>query len=320
MPRTETNRSGEMQTFVEVVERGGFAAAARALCLTPSAVSKLVTRLEARLGARLLHRSTRKLQLTPEGRQFHERSMRVLADMDEAERGVAAAALPRGRVALNASVSFGHLVLLPLVPRLLARHPQITLDISLTDQVVDLLEERTDIAIRWGALPASDLVARRLGHTGQAIVGSPDYLARHGMPRSVEDLLAHNRLGTNYRRRAPDWPLRVTGRAVDVPITGNVRAADGETLRRLALAGVGLARLSRYHIACDLAAGRLVPVLEKLNPGELEPIHAVYLGRPGHLPARMRAVLDFLATEVTQTTLDAGGPDCAERTARLTPP
>lgn len=306
MSRTDINRSGEMQTFVAVVERGGFAAAARALGLTPSAVSKLVTRLEARLGARLLHRSTRKLQLTPEGLQFHERSVRVLADMDEAERGVAAAALPRGRVALNASVSFGHRILLPLLPRLLDQHPQITLDISLTDRVVDLLDERTDIAIRWGALPASDLVGRRLGQTGQAIVGSPAYLARHGTPRNLDELLAHNRLGTNYRRRAPDWPLRVAGRPVEVPITGNVRAGDGETLRRLALAGLGLARLSRYHVAADLAAGRLVPVLEDLNPGDLEPIHAVYLGRPGHLPARMRAVLDFLAAEITQATRDAG--------------
>ncbi|MES2184109.1 MAG: LysR substrate-binding domain-containing protein [Pseudomonadota bacterium] len=308
MSRPDSNRSGEMAAFVEVVERGGFAAAARALGLTPSAVSKLIARLEARLGVQLVHRSTRKLQLTPEGRQFHERSVRVLADMDEAERGVAAAATPRGRVALNASVSFGHLVLVPLLARLLALHPQITLDIAFTDQVVDLIDERTDIAIRWGALPASDLVARRLGQTGQSIVGSPAYLARHGTPRSAAELATHNRLGTSYRRRAPDWPLRVDGHAVDVPITGSVRAADGETLRQLALAGIGLARLSHYHLRADLAAGTLVPVLEDLNPGDLEPIHAVYVGRPGHLPARVRAVLDFLEAEVTQKTLDHG-PD-----------
>ena len=298
MPRIDVNRSGEMEAFVQVVERGGFSAAARALAMTPSAVSKLVARLEARLGVQLVHRSTRKLQLTPEGQHFVERSRRVLADMDEAERCVGAAAAPRGRVSINASVSFGHHVLVPLVARLLARHPQVTLDIGLTDRVVDLMDERADIAIRWGRLPASDLVARRLGETGQLIVGSKAYLKRCGTPNSVAELGAHNRLGSSYRRNTPDWPLRVDGRAVDVPVSGSVRAADGETLRLLALAGLGLARLSRYHIHDDLAAGRLVPVLEAFNPHDMEPIHAVYLGKSARLPARVRAVLDFLVEHV----------------------
>ena len=298
MPRIDVNRSGEMEAFVQVVERGGFSAAARALAMTPSAVSKLVARLEARLGTQLVHRSTRKLQLTPEGRQFYERSLRVLAEMDEAERCVAAGAAPRGRVTVNASVSFGHHVLVPLVARFLERHPQVTLDIVLTDRVVDLMDERADIAIRWGRLPPSDLIARRLGETGQAIVGSPDYLARHGTPRKPQDLDAHNRLGWSVRRNVTDWPLRVAGRALDVPVSGSVRTADGETLRHLALAGVGLARLSLYHIHDDLRAGRLVPVLERFNPHDLEPIHAVYLGKAGRLPARVRALLDFLVEEV----------------------
>jgi DNA-binding transcriptional LysR family regulator len=132
MPRIEVNRSGEMEVFVQVVERGGFSAAARALGMTPSAVSKLVGRLEARLGTQLVHRSTRKLQLTAEGQQFHERSVQVLADLDEAERSVSADTSPRGRVTLNTSVSFGAQVLVPLVPKLVAQHPQIALDIALT--------------------------------------------------------------------------------------------------------------------------------------------------------------------------------------------
>lgn len=303
MPRIDVNRSGEMEAFVQVVERGGFSAAARALGMTPSAVSKLVARLEARLAVQLVHRSTRKLTLTPEGQQFHERSVRVLADMDEAERCAASGAAPRGRVSINASVPFGHHVLLPLMPRFLELHPQVTVDVSLTDRVVDLMDERTDIAVRWGQLPSSDLVARRLGETGQAIVASQAYLARYGTPHTPEELEAHNRLGTSYRRAVPDWPLSVDGRFVAMPIVGNVRVGDGSALRRLVLDGVGLGRLSLYHVQADIDAGRLVKVMEEFNPHEMEPIHAVYLGKAGRLPARVRAMLDYLVAHVK---LDGG--------------
>ena len=214
MPRLDVNRSGEMEAFVQVVERGGFSAAARTLGMTPSAVSKLVVRLEARLGVQLVHRSTRKLQLSAEGQQFYERSVRVLADLDEAERNASAEIAPRGRVAINTSVSFGTQVLVPLVPRLVEQHPQIALDIALTDRVVDLMDERADIAIRWGPLPSSDLIARRLGETAQAIVGSPAYFARHGKPRTPRDLESHCRLDFTYRRRVPDWPLWVDTRGL----------------------------------------------------------------------------------------------------------
>jgi DNA-binding transcriptional LysR family regulator len=298
MPRIEVNRSGEMEAFVQVVDRGSFSAGARVLGMTPSAISKLIGRLETRLATQLVHRSTRKLQLTPEGRHFYERSVRVLADMDEAERCAAAGATPRGRVSINASVPFGQHVLLPLVPRFLDLHPQVTLDIALTDRIVDLMEERTDVAIRWGELPPSDLVARRLGATGQAIVGSPGYLERYGTPRTPQELEGHNRLGFNYRRSVPDWPLRVDGRVIDMPIAGNVRCGDGETLRALVTCGVGLARMSLFHIQSDIDAGRLVPVMEEFNPGDEAPIHAVYLGKAGRLPARVRALLDFLVAHV----------------------
>ena len=298
MPRIEINRSGEMEAFVLVVDRGGFSAAARALGMTPSAISKLVGRLEARLGTQLVHRSTRKLQLTAEGQQFYEASQRVLGDMDEAERGVAADTTPRGRVSINTSTSFGTQVLLPLVPRFMERYPQLALDIALTDRVVDLIDERADIAVRWGPLPSSALVARRLGETTQAIVASPAYLKRHGTPLKPQELASHQQLDFSYRRRVPDWPLRVGGKPLDVPVRGHIRSSDGEALRHLAVAGVGLARLSRYHVQADLDAGRLVAVLEKFNPMETEPIHAVYLGKPGRLPSRVRAVLDFLVEQL----------------------
>ncbi|MBT2324111.1 LysR family transcriptional regulator [Variovorax paradoxus] len=302
MPRIEVNRSGEMEAFVQVVDRGSFSAGARVLGMTPSAVSKLVARLEARLATQLVHRSTRKLQLTPEGQNFYERSVRVLADMDEAERCAAAGAAPRGRVRINASISFGHRLLMPLVPRFLELHPQVTLDIALTDRVVDLMDERTDIAIRWGPLPSSDLVARHLFDTGQAIVASPAYLERYGTPRTPEELEAHNRIGSSYRRSAPDWPLAVDGRPVDVPVVGSVRAGDGETLRRLVLEGVGLGRLSLYHIQPDIEARRLVPVLEEFNPRDMTPVHAVYLGKAGRLPTRVRALLDYLSARLADNS------------------
>ena len=299
MPRIDVNRSGEMEVFVQAVDRGGFSAAAREMGMTPSAVSKLVGRLEARLGTQLLQRSTRKLQLTAEGQQFYERSQRVLADIDEAERCVTAGSAARGRVVINASVAFGLHMLVPLVPRFMAQHPQVVLDIALTDRVVDLMDERADIAIRWGPLPASDLIARRLGETAQSIVGSPDYLARHGTPRKPADLQKHRQLDFSYRRRVPDWPLRVDGQVVAVPVQGSVRASNGEALRQLALAGAGLARLSRYAVQQDLDAGRLVAVLEKYNPRDAAPIHAVYLGKVDRVPARVKVVLDFLVEHLS---------------------
>lgn len=298
MSRLDGNRSGEMEVFVRVVALGGFSAAARAFGMTPSAVSKLVARLEARLGARLIHRSTRKLQLTPEGEAFHQRCLRILGDIDEAEREAAAGAAPRGRVRVNANVPFGLHHLLPLVPGFLARHPEVALDIVLTDRVIDLLEERADVAIRTGPLRSSPLIARKLGASPMVVVAAPRYLRQHGIPRGLGDLERHNRIGFNFARSLDEWPFREGGGIKTLPAAGNVQAGDGETARRLALAGVGLARLSLFHIGPDIRAGRLRPVLEKFNPGDTEDIHAVFIGQGGPLPARVRAFIDYLAKTV----------------------
>ena len=177
MPRQEVNRSGEMEVFIRAVELGGFSPAARALRMTPSAVSKLVARLEKRLGARLVNRSTRKLLLTAEGQAFLERAHRILADLDEAERTVATGAVPRGLVRVNCNVPFGLHGLLPLIPRFTATHPEVRLDIVLTDQVVDLMDERADVAIRVGPMRASQLMARKLGQSRMVVVAAPAYLA-----------------------------------------------------------------------------------------------------------------------------------------------
>ena len=298
MARLDVNRSGEMEVFVRVVDLGGFSAAARAFRMTPSAVSKLVARLEKRLGARLVNRSTRRLQLTPEGVTFYERSVRILAELDEAERGAATSATPQGRLRVNASVPFGRHFLLPLVPGFLAQYPAVCLDLVLTDEVVDLLEERTDVAIRSGPLKSSDLVARKLGDTRMVIVGAPAYLKRSGLPVTPKDLERHNLLRFGYARAVEGWPLVERGAPVVVMPRGNAHASDGEALRQLALGGLGLARLAAFQVKEDIAAGRLVAVLEDHNPGDTEAIHAVFLGAGGQLPSRVRAFLDYLSAKV----------------------
>ncbi|BBD38663.1 LysR family transcriptional regulator [Aminobacter sp. Y103A] len=302
MTRVDVNRFGEMEVFVRAVESGGFSAGARALDMSPSAVSKLVSRLENRLGTRLVNRSTRRLQLTPEGCAFYERSVVILADLKEAEQCAAAGEAPRGRLRVNANVPFGKHFLLPLLPQFLARYPEISVDIALSDIVVDLLEARADVAIRAGPMKSSSLVARKLGATRMMIVGAPAYIAMRGMPRSADELKRHNLLGPSYARTMPAWPVLQGGAVVDVTPTGNVQASDGEALRELALAGIGLARIAAFQVRDDLAAGRLANVLEEANPGDLEDVHAVFLGNGGPVPARVRALLDFLAE-----TVDLGG-------------
>jgi DNA-binding transcriptional LysR family regulator len=299
MARQDINRSGEMEVFARVVELGGFSAAARAFRMTPSAVSKLVARLEARLGVRLINRSTRKLQLTPEGTAYYDRSIRILDDIDTADREAAAGATPRGRVRINTSVPFGLHWLLPLLPGFLKLHPGVSVDVALTDTVVDLLEERADIAIRVGPLRESRLLARKLGESRMVVVAAPAYLAEYGTPRTPSDLSKHNMLGFCFSKQIDGWPFRDgKGGIVSIPPSGNVLVSDGEAMQRLAVAGAGLARLARFHIAADIAAGRLMPVLEDFNPGDLEPIHAVFVGHGGQLPARVRALLDYLVENV----------------------
>jgi DNA-binding transcriptional LysR family regulator len=308
MSRMDINRSGEMEVFARVVEMGGFSLAARSLNMTPSAVSKLISRLEARLGARLINRSTRKLLLTAEGETFRERALRVLADIDEAEASVAASQTPRGRVRVNSNVPFGLHHLLPMVPRFSATYPKVILDIVLSDLVIDLMDARTDVAIRVGPMRASQLMARKLGESPMSVVASPVYLARHGAPKAPRDLAEHNCIGFNFARHTDKWPFTVGSERLSLPIQGNATAGDGETLRRLVLAGQGLARLGRFHIGGDIAAGRLVPVLEDYNPGDVEEIHAVHVGHGGRLPTRVRSFIDFLVTEVDLGNPAGGSP------------
>jgi DNA-binding transcriptional LysR family regulator len=299
MSRLDVNRSGEMEVFTRVVELGGFSTAARAFQMTPSAISKLVARLEARLGVRLINRSTRKLQLTPEGTAFYERAVRILDEIVAAEREAAVGATPSGLLRVNTSVPFGLHRLLPLLPDFARRYPDIKVEVTLTDLVVDLLEQRADVAIRVGPMRESRLLARKLGESRMVVVASPAYLSERGTPATPDDLAQHNLLDFGFAKWKDGWPFRLkNGETITVVPSGNALVSDGEAMHLIALSGMGLARLARFHVEADLTAGHLVPVLEELNPGDIEPIHAVFVGHGGQLPARVRAFLDYLVERV----------------------
>jgi len=299
MSRLDVNRSGEMEVFTRVVELGGFSMAARAFHMTPSAVSKLVARLEARLGVRLINRSTRKLQLTPEGTAFYERALRILDEMAAAEREAAVGATPTGLLRVNTSVPFGLHRLLPLLPDFAKRYPDIKVEVTLTDLVVDLLEQRADVAIRVGVMRESRLLARKLGESRMVVVASPAYLAERGMPETPDDLARHNLLDFGFAKWKGGWPFELpNGETITVVPSGNALVSDGEAMHQIVLAGMGLARLARFHVEADIGAGRLVPVLDDFNPGDIEPLHAVFVGHGGQLPARVRAFLDHLVERV----------------------
>ncbi|EPX61183.1 Transcriptional regulator, LysR family [Cystobacter fuscus DSM 2262] len=288
------NRAGEMQVFVRVVEAGSFSEAARQMMMTPSTVSKLIGRIETRLGVRLIERSTRRLSLTNEGQVYYERSTSLLTELDDIEKDLSLGAQhASGTVRVNASVAFGARGVEPLLPAFWAAHPHIRVDLSLSDEIVDLYLDRTDVAFRVGALESSSLIARRIGTARRKIVASPAYLQRHGVPRTSDDLDHHNCLGFNFRRSAPVWPLKQGGRIVDRTVGGNLLANNGETVRRMAIAGVGLARLADFHVTSDLAAGRLVEVLAGDGMGDAEEVHALHLGGQ-RVPRRVRAFLDFM--------------------------
>ncbi|KQV81952.1 LysR family transcriptional regulator [Rhizobium sp. Root1220] len=295
------NRAGEMEVFVEAATLQSFSAAGRRLRLSPSAVSKLVTRLEERLGTRLMVRTTRHLQLTPEGEVYLERARRILEEITETEQAVAAggAAVPRGRLRVTASVGFGVQYVVPLVRDYLATYPEVQLELSLNDGLVDIVGERTDVAIRSGNLRDTSLKARKLLESRRVIVASPAYLDKFGLPEKPGDLDRHNCLTFSFRPTLEEWPFREpdTRDLFSKAVSGNFEANNGPTVRALCLEGMGLARVGRFHVQPYLDAGTLVPVLETFNPDDIELIHAVYAGHE-HLAKRVRTFIDFLADRV----------------------
>jgi DNA-binding transcriptional LysR family regulator len=218
--------------------------------------------------------------------------------MEEAEREAAAGACPLGHLSVNSNIPFGMRYVLPLIPDFLARYPEVTIDVVLSDTVVDLMQARADVAIRVGPLEPSTLIARKLGSSRMVVVASPAYLARRGTPMTVSDLAGHAGIGWTFPRLIGGWPFKVGEAMERVSPPPVARASDGDVARLLALGGVGLARLARFHVDPDIAEGRLAPVLEHLNPGDREDIHAIYQGARGPLPARVRAFIDFLAEHI----------------------
>jgi DNA-binding transcriptional LysR family regulator len=288
-----TDRAREMEVFAAVVDAGSLSAAGRRLGLTPSAVGRTVDRIEARLGVRLMVRTTRQLTLSAEGQSYLAAARRILADIDDAEQSVADQGAPRGRLRVSAGLAHGRMVIVPLIREFTARHPHILVDIGLTDTVVDLAAGQADVAIRFGPLADSGLTARKLGETGRVVVASPDYLARRGEPKVPEDLLDHDCLNFNFRRAEPVWPFRRDGRDFALTVRGPVEANNGETLTQLARDGVGVTRVGTFSAEDDIRQGRLVPLLEAFNPGDREPIHAVFIGGANR-PARVRVFVDYL--------------------------
>lgn len=295
------NTAGEMEVFVHAARLQSFSAAGRLLRMSPSAVSKLVTRLEERLKTRLVVRTTRNLQLTQEGQIYLDRAQRILEDIRDTEHIVSTGgtAIPRGRLRVSVSVAFGVRFIVPLVSEFLRTYPEIQLDLSLTDGVIDIVGERTDVAIRSGSLRDTSLMARKLMESRRVIIASPDYISRMGIPRNPADLDNHNCMTFNFRQSWEEWPFRdtATGQTITRAVRGNMEANNGPTMRSLCLAGVGLARVGRFHVQADIDAGMLVPVLEDFNAEDIEHIHAVYPGHP-HLATRIRAFIDFLVAHI----------------------
>ncbi|SCB61743.1 DNA-binding transcriptional regulator, LysR family [Rhizobium aethiopicum] len=301
MPRILMERSGEMEVFARVVQDGGFSAAARNLDITPSAVSKLIARLEARLGTRLLVRTTRALTLTEEGEAYHHAALRILQALNDADQQAAGGAT-RGRLRINTTVAFGTMFVAPAVPEFIARNPNVVVDLSFNDGVVDLLAEKTDVAIRMGNLPDSSLIARKLGQSRRVVCAAPSYLMRRPPPAVPADLERHDCLTFNFRRDRPTWPFTLDGQEVGQPVKGSIIVNNGETMKQIALAGAGIARVGLFHVADEIAAGRLVPLLEEYNPGDLELVHAIYVGG-GPLPHRVRAFIEHMVSTLNGSPL-----------------
>ena len=274
----------DLTLFARVVELRSFSAAARAAGTTTSAASKRLARLEERLGARLLERTTRRVVPTEAGAAFYARAARILSDVDEAENELASlGGAPRGTLRVSAPVIFGERHLAPLLPAFLAKHPELRIDLSLSDQFVNLLAERFDVALRVGPLADSALVRSRVGGYQSMVVASPAYLARAGRPETPQDLARHNCVRYSNMTAAREWRFRGRRGEMSIPVIGSLEVNHGGAMREAVLAGLGVAKLPDFTVADALRSGELVRLLEEF---ELPPtgIHIVYPSGAAPLP------------------------------------
>ncbi len=311
MAKAGSDRGLELSTLVAAVDNGGFSAAARMLGVTPSAVSKSITRLEARLGVRLLNRTTRQLTPTPEGEALVARGRHILAELDEAEMEVTRArGSPRGLLRLHTLVALGLHQLPPVLPEFLRRYPDVKIELSISDRMVDLVEEGGDLAVRSGRLADSTLVARKICETERVICAAPSYLKRHGTPRRPEDLLRHNCIVISGYPQLRRWPFDDPGsrdgiRTIEVG--GSVSANNAENVLQMALLGVGIVRLGDMVTAEHIGTGRLVPILTETHHVEPLPLHAVYPQSRLRSP-KVAAMVDFLIEKFAHAPWRAAPP------------
>jgi DNA-binding transcriptional LysR family regulator len=294
------DRFGAIRVFAQVVESGSFAKAAERLGLSTSATSRHVADLEAHLQTRLLNRTTRRVSLTESGRAFYERSVQLLADLEEAEQEAArAAVVPRGTIRLTTSVNFGVRHLAPAIADFLAQHRELRFDVSLSDRVVDLVEEGFDLAVRVGTAGSENVVARKLGETRLVPCAAPAYLAAHGAPEVPEDLERHNCLTYEYVTPRNLWRFHdATGRERAVRVSGTLHTNNGDLLAEAAARGAGIVFEPAFIVGPDVRAGRLVPLLQDFMGPPL-PIYAVYPSRK-HLSAKVRSFVEFLVERFAQ--------------------
>jgi DNA-binding transcriptional LysR family regulator len=287
------DRLTAMEAFVRVVEKGGFTAAAEDLRLSRAMVSKHVQDLEAHLGARLLNRTTRKLSLTEAGRVYYDRSTQLLAELAETEEAVGELqAKPRGRLRVNAPVSFGSLHLAAAIADYMAAYRDVVVELTLNDRIVDLVEEGYDVAVRVARLADSSLIARRLAPCRHVVCASPGYLKRHGRPEHPADLARHNFLGYSYSAAGDERRFDGPDGSMSIQLKGTLQANNGDALCAAAVAGGGIAILPTFIAGSDILAGRLMTILPQYRIPEIA-IYALY--PPGrHLSVKVRSFVDFL--------------------------
>lgn len=291
----------DIGVFVQVVDSGSFTQASRKLELSKSVVSKYVTRLESRLGARLLNRTTRRLSLTEAGRTFYERSRLGLQAIQDAEDEVSRLqGEPRGTLKINAPMSFGVLHIAPALPEFLSAYPELSVDMNLDDRIVDVIGGGFDVSVRIADLPDSSLVARRLGPCRHAVVASPAYLEHHGEPRTPEDLKDHNVITYQYQTSAHDWHFRTPeGKSISVPVTGSIQMNNALALREALRNGAGITRTPTFVVGQDLRSGTLKAILTRYETLEVS-IYLVYAER-AHLTPKVRAFVDFMAARISDS-------------------
>ena len=284
----------EMLVFVRVVERGSFSAAARALGMTTSAISKRIAALERKLRTRLVHRTTRKLSTTDAGRALYDRLRRMFADLEDAEREVVGLGSSlRGVVRVSASVTFGQLHLAPLVADFLLANPELRVELRLSDRYVDLVGEEFDLAIRAGRLADSSLIARKIAPDSRVVCAAPAYLERHGTPRAPDELARHNCMRHAYHDAGAAWSFEGPGGPVDVGVQGTLQVDHTGAIREAVLRGLGIALLPMFAVAGEIRSGALRVLLEDYPLAET----AIYaLTPPGaHPTVKVRALVDFLS-------------------------